>query len=383
MARKRKKILITGGAGFIGTNLINALSRHEWEIVVLDALIRQVHPARVWNIPPKVNFIHGDVCDKNTVRKSLKGVNYIVHLAAETGVGQSAYEIARYVKTNEFGTSVLLEEASRIRNILKGIIIASSRAVYGEGRYSCNKCGIVYPRLRLASDLISGMWEPRCPLCRKQVNPLPAVERQPSNPISVYGITKYNQEQLLQQFAETHRLPGIALRFQNIYGPGQSLNNPYTGILAVFSTRILSGNPIFIYEDGNERRDFVFIKDAVRTINLTLKKGFSGNYEVYNVGTGIGTRIVEIATMLVKLMNKKAPVIVAGKHRVGDIRHAWADITKIKRDFGFRPHFSIEKGLNKFVAWVKKQPFPIDRFKKTEKELMNKGLLFEAEKNQL
>jgi dTDP-L-rhamnose 4-epimerase len=376
MKGKKKKILITGGAGFIGSNLINVLPK--WEIVVLDSLIKQVHPTRSWEVPPGVKFICGDVFNKNTVRKSLEGVNYIVHLAAETGVGQSEYEIARYVKTNEYGTAVLLEEVSKIRDNLDGIIVASSRAVYGEGRYECSKCGIVYPETRKSSDLTEGKWNPFCPQCEGQLFPLPSVEDQLIKPVSIYGITKYNQEQLLQQFTKSFKVPGIALRFQNVYGIGQSLNNPYTGILSIFSTRILSKNQIFIYEDGNEQRDFIFVGDAIKSILLILNKGFSSDYAVYNAGTGKGTSVMEIAQILIDKLKKDTPLIVSGKYRVGDIRHAWADISKIKKDYGFEPTFSLEEGLTHFSKWVKKQPLPVDRYQKTEMELKDKGLLFEA-----
>ncbi|SPP99486.1 NAD dependent epimerase/dehydratase family protein [Candidatus Sulfobium mesophilum] len=378
MPSRNKRILITGGAGFIGTHLVNALSSRKWEVVVLDALIKQVHRSGRWNPPPHVKFIKGDVCNKSRVRESLEGVNYIVHLAAETGVGQSAYEISRYVKTNELGTAVLLEEASRVGDTLAGVVIASSRAIYGEGRYRCGTCGFFYPSLRKADKLIKGIWEPQCPTCQRLASPLSSVEEQTPNPVSVYGITKHNQEELLRQFSESFSIPAIALRFQNVYGPGQSLTNPYTGILALFSTRLLSGNPIYIYEDGNERRDFIYVEDTVQSIVLALKKGFSKIYEVYNVGSGIGTSVEDIARLLLRIMKREVPVIIAGKYRVGDIRHAWADITKIQRDFDFKPRYPIERGLRIFAQWARKQPLPIDRYKKTEAELINKGLLLES-----
>lgn len=369
------KVLITGGAGFIGTNLISALSKDKkWEVVVLDALIKQVHPIRSWSVPPNVTFIQGDICNKNILRKSLEGVSYVVHLAAETGVGQSAYKIARYVKTNEFGTAILLEEASKMRNNLDGIILASSRAVYGEGRYECRECGIVYPRPRNPENLILGIWEPLCPECQNQVKPLPAIEGQLVNPVSIYGITKYNQEQLLMQFSNTFNTPGIALRFQNVYGPGQSLNNPYTGIISIFCTRVMAGNSVLIYEDGKEKRDFVYIDDAVQSICLALRRGFS-DFDVYNVGTGSGASVLEVGNILAEELKSDVPVEVVGKYRVGDIRHAWADITKIQKTFGYRPTVSIREGLKRFIAWVKEQPRPEDHYEIMEKEMVQRGLL--------
>ena len=370
-------ILITGGAGFIGTNLIKALLKEGWNIVVLDSLIKQVHPDGKWEKLPQVTFFHDDVRNKEIVSKSLEGVDYIVHLAAETGVGQSAYEIARYVSVNEFGTAVVLEEASKHIKRLKGIILASSRAVYGEGRYFCEGCGDVYPAGRKADDMKQGIWEPRCPKCEGRLEPTGSMEYQPLNPVSVYAITKHNQEQLLAQFTMSFNIPSIALRFQNVYGPGQSLSNPYTGILSIFSTRIMAGNPVLIYEDGNEKRDFVYIDDVVQSICLPLKKGFSG-FDVYNVGSGEGTTVLKVAKILVEEIKGNVPVEVVGKYRLGDIRHAWADIQKLQKKFGFRPAVSVREGLRSFVAWVKQQPKREDHYAIMEKEMADKGLLGKA-----
>ena len=371
------KILITGGAGFIGTNLIKALLEEEWDIVVLDALIKQVHPEGKWEKPGQVTFFHGDVCDEKIVSEALEGVDYIVHLAAETGVGQSAYEIARYVSVNEFGTAVILEEASKHTKRLKAIILASSRAVYGEGRYICERCGDVYPAGREADDLKQGRWDLRCPKCKGVIESVGSMEDQPLNPASVYAITKHNQEQLVAQFTRSFNIPSIALRFQNVYGPGQSLSNPYTGILSIFSTRIMAGNPVLIYEDGNEKRDFVYIDDVVRSIRLPLKKGFSG-FDIYNVGSGEGTTVLEVAKILVEEIRSNVPVKVVGKYREGDIRYALADIGKIQEKLGFRPAVSLREGLRSFVAWVKQQPEREDRYEIMEKEMAEKGLLGKA-----
>jgi dTDP-L-rhamnose 4-epimerase len=369
-----EKILITGGAGFIGTNLIMALPKSRWEIVILDALIEQVHRGGKWTPPSGVTFFHGDIRDRGKVRVALEGADYVVHLAAETGVGQSAYEIARYVSVNEFGTAVLLEEASKMRDGLEGIILASSRAVYGEGRYICEKCGEVYPGERIQEDLQQCRWDPDCPGCGRAVRPVGSKEDQPLRPSSIYGITKHNQEQLLAQFTKSFNIPSVALRLQNVYGPGQSLRNPYTGILSIFGTRIMSGNPVLIYEDGKEKRDFIFVDDVVESISVFLEKGFSG-HEVYNVGTGEGTTVLDVAQVLVNEMGGKAPPVVAGKYRVGDIRHAWADISKIKESVGFGPSIMVPEGLRRFAGWVKEQPAQEDRYESMEREMAEKGLL--------
>lgn len=371
------KIVVTGGAGFIGSNLIHALLGDGWDVFVLDSLLKQVHPDGKWEKPSKVTFFHGDVRDHGIVRKCLDGADYIVHLAAETGVGQSSYEIARHVSVNEFGTAVLLEEAAKNLKYIKGVILASSRAVYGEGRYICIKCSVVYPEGRDANDLSQGKWEPRCPTCGEMVNPTASIEDQPLKPASIYGITKYNQEQLLAQFTKSFDVPSIALRFQNVYGPGQSLNNPYTGILSIFCTRIMARNPVLIYEDGQEKRDFVYIEDVVESIRLVLKKGFSG-FDVYNVGMGSGTPVLEVANILAEEFKTDVPVQVVGKYRIGDIRHAWGDIRKIQEKFGYKPKISVREGLKRFIAWVKEQPKPEDRYEVMEKEMVERGLLGKA-----
>ena len=368
-----KRILITGGAGFIGSNLIKALGKGPWEIVVLDALIKQVHPMESWDVPPGVTFYHGDVRDPAMVAKAMDGVDFFVHLAAETGVGQSAYELARYVGTNEYGTAVVLEEAAR-QPSLKGVILASSRAVYGEGGYVCRQCGDVFPEARPLKTLKTGQWDHVCPICKGSIEPRGSLENQPLKPTSCYAITKHNQEQLVELFALTHGVPAVALRFQNVYGPGQSLTNPYTGILSIFSTRVTAGNPILIYEDGQETRDFVFIDDVIQSICLPLEKGFTG-YGVYNVGTGRGTSVLNIAEILVKLMKSKASVEIVGKYRVGDIRHAWADLTRIQQDFGYAPGYSVEAGLKLFVEWAAGQPAREDGYEVMEREMAQKGFL--------
>lgn len=371
------KIVITGGAGFIGSNLIRTLLHDGWDVFVLDLLTEQVHPDGTWLKPPQVTLFQGDVRDQQVVTKCLEGADYIVHLAAETGVGQSSYEMARYVSVNEFGTAVVLEEAARHLRRLKGVILASSRAVYGEGRYECRICGVVYPEGRSADDLRQGKWEPRCPKCGEMVKPTASIEDQLLKPASIYGITKYNQEQLVRQFAMTFGVPSVALRFQNVYGPGQCLNNPYTGILSIFCTRIMAGSPVLIYEDGKQKRDFVYIDDVVESIRLPLKKGFSG-FDVYNVGTGSGTAVLEVANTLAEELKANVPIQVVGKYRIGDIRHAWGDISKIQENFGYRPMVSITEGLRNFVAWVKEQPRPEDRYEVMEQEMAKKGLLGKA-----
>ncbi len=370
-----KKVLITGGAGFIGTHLIRALTlQGGWDIVVLDSLIEQVHPNNAWVKPEHVTFFKGDVRDHMIVAQALEGVQHIVHLAAETGVGQSAYEIARYVSTNELGTAVLLETISKMPRPLKSLVLASSRAVYGEGRYHCASCGDVFPAGRGTDQLELGLWEPACPLCGSSVEVQTSIENQPLSPTSVYAITKHNQEQLVGLFSKTFNIPATLLRFQNVYGPEQSLSNPYTGILSLFSTRIRSGNPVFIYEDGKEQRDFVYVADVAQAIRLALaQSSYFG--EIFNVGSGYGTSVFEVATILAANLDKNIPIQITGQFRVGDIRHALADLSKAQALLGFKPVYSINQGLALFAEWVKTQNLPADNYQSMEKEMKLKGVM--------
>ncbi|MBE0470276.1 MAG: NAD-dependent epimerase/dehydratase family protein [Methyloprofundus sp.] len=370
-----KKILITGGAGFIGTHLINKLTNMgSWEIIVLDSLIDQVHPNGLWQKPDNVTFFHADIRDQEPVRQALTGVEYVVHLAAETGVGQSAYEIARYVGTNEYGTAVLLEEISKINQQIKSVVLASSRAVYGEGRYYCNVCGPVFPLGRSLKALNNAQWDHLCPECDTVLTVQPSMEHQPLSPSSVYAITKHNQEQLLTLFADTFNVPSTILRFQNVYGPGQSLSNPYTGILSLFSTRIKNGNPVFIYEDGLEQRDFVYVEDVVNSILLALSKP-SSRGEIFNIGTGEGTTVMDIAKILNEKLGGTSDIQVTGQFRAGDIRHAIASLTNSENNLGYTPTTSIAEGLTKLSAWVNSQQVMTDTYLAMESEMKQKGIM--------
>ncbi len=371
----RKKILITGGAGFIGTHLIKKLTElGGWEIIVLDALIEQVHVNNSWKKPDNVTFFHANIRDQKSVKQSLNNVEYIVHLAAETGVGQSAYEMARYVGTNEYGTAVLLEEISKINQKIKSIVLASSRAVYGEGRYHCTSCGPMFPKGRSLDALNNAQWDHLCPKCSKILIAEPSTEPQPLSPTSVYAITKHNQEQLVSLFSNTFNIPSSILRFQNVYGPGQSLTNPYTGILSLFSTRIKNDNPVFIYEDGLEQRDFVYVEDVVKSILLALNNTISRG-EIFNIGTGKGTNVMEIAKILNEKLGGNSDIQVTGQFRVGDIRHAIASLTNSENILGYTASISIEEGLTKFADWVNAQQIMSDSYSAMENEMKQKGIM--------
>ena len=264
-----RKILITGGAGFIGSNLALELNNRGYSVTVIDNLSEQVHKkgkesTLYLSIKGKVNFINGDVRKKGDWEKALRGQDIVVHLAAETGTGQSMYEISRYVEVNIQGTAHLLHFLSNNNHSIKKVIVASSRAVYGEGKYFCEEHFIVYPEIRKEVDLISGRFECTCPVCGREVKLQATDELSKLHPTSVYGITKHNQEQMVLTVCSALGIPAIAYRYQNVYGPGQSLCNPYTGILSIFSTQIKNNNQINIFEDGRESRDFVYIDDVVQ-----------------------------------------------------------------------------------------------------------------------
>ena len=374
-----KNILITGGAGFIGSNLALRLISYGYNITVLDNLSKQIHgsdpnKSLLYNsIKDKVNFILGDVCNENDWIKSIENQDVIIHLAAETGTGQSMYEVEKYVNVNVRSNAILLNCLSNKKNKIQKIIVASSRAVYGEGKYSCSEDGVVFPIQRSDYNLSKGDFNPKCPICDNNVTPMPTDEKSPLNPVSIYGITKQNQEQLISLGCKSLGISSIIYRYQNVYGPGQSLSNPYTGILSIFSTRILNNNQIEIFEDGLESRDFVYIDDVVDATFLGLKITDKIN-TVFNVGSGKRTSVLNVAKTLEKHYEHDVNINISGRYRIGDIRHNFADISKIAK-IGFSPKVSFTKGLEKFSNWVKKQKVCKDYFDLSIQEMQSKGLI--------
>ena len=374
-----KNILITGGAGFIGSNLALRLLSYGYNITVLDNLSEQIHgsdPNKSFlynSIKDKVNFVLGDVCNENDWIKSIENQDIIIHLAAETGTGQSMYEVEKYVNVNVRSNAILLDCLSNKKNKIQKIIVASSRAVYGEGKYSCSEHGVVFPIQRSDYNLRKGDFNPKCPICDNNVTPMPTDEKSPLNPVSIYGITKQNQEQLISLGFKSLGISSIIYRYQNVYGPGQSLSNPYTGILSVFSTRILNNNQIEIFEDGLESRDFVYIDDVVDATILGLKITDKIN-TVFNIGSGKRTSVLNVANTLEKHYKLDPRINISGRYRIGDIRHNFADISKITK-IGFSPKVSFTKGLEKFSNWVKKQKVCKDYFDLSIKEMQSKGII--------
>lgn len=374
-----KNILITGGAGFIGSNLALKLISKGYNVTVLDNLSPQIHGINPKQTSPlflsikdKVKFIEGTVTNAEDWKKALEGQDAVVHYAAETGTGQSMYEVQKYVEVNVNGTSLMLDLLVNGDYSIKKVIIASSRSIYGEGKYMSKELGAVYPKHRISNDMDQKDFEPNYP--NSSALTLVATDEDSKiHPSSVYGITKQNQEQMVLTVCPTIGIAGVALRYQNVYGPGQSLKNPYTGILSIFSTQIKNGNGINIFEDGKESRDFVFIDDVVDATILGLEKDEANN-QAFNVGTGVAIDVIAVAKGLAKNYGEEVLINISGNYRLGDIRHNYADLTKIKSVLGFTPKVSFDEGLEKFTQWVNTQEVQEDQYQKSINEMKAKGL---------
>ncbi len=364
-----KKVLVTGGAGFIGSHIVDALVQRGYEVRVLDALIEQVHgkEAVPQYLPAGVEFMRGDVRQREDMRRALDGVTVVFHEAAEVGVGQSMYEITRYTDTNVMGTALLLELLANEPHSVEKLIVASSMSIYGEGRYLCTHCGPINARLRPEQQLEEHRWEMHCPHCGRELVSRPTNEEKPLYPTSVYAINKRDQEEMCLAVGRAYNLPTVALRYFNAYGPRQALSNPYTGVAAIFSGRLLNGNQPLIYEDGQQMRDFIHISDIVQANMLALEK-VEANYEVFNVGTGRPLAIVEVAQKLAAGLGVETTPVITGKFRAGDIRHCYADISKIRQTLGFRPGVRFEEGVDELLAWVRQQQ-PVDAAEQAHAEL--------------
>ena len=373
---KNKRILITGGAGFIGSNLALKLISKGYEITVLDNLSEQIHgndSDLLKSIEGKVKFIKGDVRNADDWEKALIDQDVVVHLAAETGTGQSMYEVQKYVDVNINGTALFLDYLVNREHTVKKVIIASSRAIYGEGKYQCEHHGFQYPEERLEENLAQGEFEPKCSVCKENLKMVATDETSMIHPSSVYGITKQNQEQMVLNVCKSIGIAAVAFRYQNVYGPGQSLKNPYTGILSIFSTQIKNGNDLNIFEDGKESRDFVFIDDVVDATVLGIEKE-DANSEIFNVGSGQGTSVLEVAESLKKSYQSKVDIKISGNFRAGDIRHNVADLSKIQNKFGFHAKVDFQNGIKQFAHWVNQQEIQEDHYAESIQELKEKGL---------
>ncbi len=349
-------ILVTGGAGFIGSHLVDALVDRGHTVRILDSIVEQVHgdkePA---HLNPSAEFIRGDVCEAEAVRTALEGIDAVYHQAAEVGVGQSMYEIVRYVKANDLGTAVLLEEMIKRPSQFKKLAVASSMSIYGEGAYRCNACGTtVNPYLRPDEQLAAHEWNFSCDACGGELEPIGTAESKPLFPTSVYAVSKQDQEQYSLAVGRAYKIPTVAFRYFNVYGTRQALSNPYTGVCAIFSSRLLNDQAPMIFEDGEQSRDFVHVSDIVQA-NLLALENDKADFQTLNVGTGRATSVKQIARLLAKGLGKEIEPEIVGKYREGDIRHCVADIAKIRELLGFEPKVALEDGLRELLGWVSNQ----------------------------
>ncbi|WP_421945871.1 NAD-dependent epimerase/dehydratase family protein [Pedobacter sp.] len=376
-----KNILITGGAGFIGSNLALKLIDKGYNVTVLDTLSPQIHGEDAENnsflflkIKGKVKFIKGTVTSTEDWIKAIENQDAIVHYAAETGTGQSMYEIEKYTSVNIGGTALMLDLLTNHPNSVKKVVIASSRSIYGEGRYWSDELNTyVYPEHRIDDYMSNGDFEVKFKGVSSPLKLVATDEDSKIHPSSVYGITKQNQEQMVMTVCPTIGIAPVAFRYQNVYGPGQSLSNPYTGILSIFSTLIKNGKDINIFEDGKETRDFVFIEDVVAATILGLEKE-EANGQVFNVGAGEPIDVLTVASKLINNYGGSVNIAVTGNYRLGDIRHNYADMTKINLLLGFVPEYNFERGLKHFTDWVLTQEVNESKYEDSIAEMKEKGL---------
>jgi dTDP-L-rhamnose 4-epimerase len=369
-----RRVLITGGAGFIGSHLADELLGAGYAVRVFDNCSPQVHGVAHGPPPylsPDVEFTRGDVRDGAALRQALRGVERVVHLAAMVGVGQSMYEVADYTAVNDLGTAVLVQ--ALLERPVARLVVASSMSVYGEGRYQTAAGGIVDTAERPPGRLKSGRWDPVDPR-GAPLQPLPTPEDKRPNLNSVYALNKYAQERLCLLIGQAYDLPTIALRFFNVYGTRQALSNPYTGVLAIFASRLLNGNRPLLFEDGQQRRDFVHVRDVARACRLALEAPPSVR-DVFNVGSGESRTICEVFQELAATMGKPGAIAeITGRYRVGDVRHCFADITRARTELGFEPRIDVADGLAEFVAWLA-QETAVDRVEEATSELLRRGLV--------
>ena len=366
------KTLVTGGAGFVGSHLVKRLLELGDEVVVLDSLESQVHDESPPEVPEGVEFLQADVGDVDVVDRALEGVDRVAHLAAAVGVGQSMYEIARYVRLNSFATAIMLERLVKRSPRPARLVVASSMSIYGEGEYVCEEHGRVAPPPRSEAQLAERSWELLCPTCGRELRPVGTRESKPLLPTSIYAVTKRDHEELCLITGSAYDIPTVALRFFNIYGPGQALSNPYTGVAAIFASRLMNGNSPLIFEDGAQSRDFTHVRDIVDGIVLSLESDDAVG-RALNLGTGQPTTVFEIAQELRRGIGADVEPEVVTQYRAGDIRHCFADTTEAHARLGFRARTPLREGLDDLLEWLTGRS-PVDRVGHAAEELAARGL---------
>lgn len=369
-----KQILITGGAGFVGSHLADGLLREGHSVRVLDDLTPQVHGVRRPDyLSPDVELVTGDIRNPKSIREALGGVDVIFHFAAVVGVGQSMYEISRYMSVNTIGTAELLQAMLDMRIVPEKLIVASSMSIYGEGKYICSTCAKQEaPPVRSIAQLRAGDWDLRCPSCGGVLEPIPTDELKPSETNSVYALSKRDQEELCLIYGRTYGIPVTALRFFNIYGTRQALSNPYTGVAAIFASRLLNGQAPLVFEDGKQMRDFVSVHDIVRA-NLLAMESRASDGEVINVGSGKPISILRVAEILAESLGKELQPVITHKYRAGDIRHCFADLSRAQSLLGYEANVTHEQGFLELAEWLAEQKAE-DKAETMLKELSVYGL---------
>lgn len=371
---KFKNVLVTGGAGFIGSHLVDKLISTGYRVRILDNLTYQVHQGKIPEyINKKAQFVKGDVTNFSDLEKAIKNIDAIIHEAAIVGVGQSMYQIENYVLQNSLGTAKLLDFLANHKNKVKRVLIASSMSAYGEGLYECKSCGLIRPPLRSDAQMKKRHWELSCPNCNSPLVSVGIPESESFFCNSIYAVTKQSQEDMVMIFGKAYGIPTTALRYFNVYGPRQSLSNPYTGVAAIFSSRLKNNHPPVIYEDGLQSRDFISVYDIIDA-NIRCLENDKSYGRVFNLGTGKAISIKEIAEILGYLMEKNIQPEITGKFRSGDVRHCSADISSIKSILDWTPKWEFEKGMKDLINWGKNAP-SVDLFDQASKELDSKGLL--------
>ena len=367
------RVLITGGAGFIGSHLADELLAQGYDVRALDALVPQVHgpgQKRPEYLDPEIDLLVGDVRDPEAVRRALKGVDAVYHFAAAVGVGQSMYEVAQYTATNNMGTAVLME--ALIRNPVRRLVVASSMSIYGEGLYKDASAKMVSNAERTPEQLRQSRWEPTGSLS-EPLTPVATPEWKTPTLSSVYALGKYDQERMSLMIGRAYGIPTVALRFFNVYGTRQALSNPYTGVLAIFASRFLNGKPPLIFEDGHQQRDFVSVKDVAQACRLALEVG-DADGEVFNIGSGTAWSVFDVARQMGEIMGRTSlRPEVTGKYRVGDIRHCYSDISRARRILRYAPKVAFHEGLRELAGWLEGQ-VAVDRVEEMRRELESRGL---------